>query len=213
MKKKQKSDRAETRDRALLQLLPRFGFEGWSDTVLRRAAAEDGEGDSPDGAGFADALEAALYFSSWADRRMAEKIAAMPEFSKIKVREKIFTGVKTRLDVLMPHKQAVKNSVRFMAHPLRAPHVPRMIWATADEIWHLAGDTATDYNHYSKRMLLSGVMGTTTAFWLRDESDNFAATQDFLQRRIENVLHFGRVTAKVKKAGKSVFCRKKSAAE
>ncbi len=209
MKKKQKSDQTEIRDRALLQLLPRFGFEGWSDTVLRRAVAEDGEGILP----FADALEAALYFSSWADRRMAEKITAMPKFSEMKVREKIFTGVKTRLDVLMPHKQAVKNSVRFMAHPLRAPYVPRMIWATADEIWHLAGDTATDYNHYSKRMLLSGVMGTTTAFWLRDESDDFAATQDFLQRRIENVLRFGRATAKVKKAGKSVFCRKSSAAE
>lgn len=202
---KKKSDKkAENKDRLLLELLPVFGFDGWSEAVFRQLRADGKTGE------FGDALAAALYFSDWADRRMTDKIAAMKAFEALKIREKIFTGVKTRLEVLLPHKAAVKNSVRFMAaSPFRARHVPHMLWKTADEIWFLAGDTATDYNHYSKRMLLSGVLATTTAFWLRDESDNHAATDDFLHSRIENVLSFGKAVGKVKKTAASVFDREK----
>ena len=199
--KKKRDKKAENKDKALLALLPVFGFDGWSETVFKQQ----------ENAEFHDALDVALYFSDWADRRMADRIAAMKEFEALKIREKIFTGVKTRLDVLLPHKAAVKASVRFMAaSPVRARHVPKMLWKTADEIWFLAGDTATDYNHYTKRMLLSGVLTTTTAFWLRDESDNHAATEDFLHRRIENVLSFGKMVGKVKKTAASVFDREKT---
>tara|TARA_R110002124_G_scaffold176081_15_gene344043 strand:- start:644 stop:1264 length:621 start_codon:yes stop_codon:yes gene_type:complete len=200
---KKKSDKkAENKDKALLELLPVFGFDGWSETVFKQF---QGEGKHEE---FRDALDAALYFSDWADRRMTEKIAAMKTFNSLKIREKIFTGVKTRLDVLLPHKQAVKNSVRFMSSsPVRGRHVPKMLWHTADQIWFLAGDTATDYNHYTKRMLLSGVLATTTAFWLRDESENHEETEVFLQKRIENVLSFGKAVGKVKKAGAAVFQR------
>lgn len=203
--KKNSSKKAENKDKALLQLLPVFGFDGWSETVFKQVR------DGGDAAEFRDALDAALYFSDWADRRMTDKIAAMKEFDGLKIREKIFTGVKTRLDVLLPHKQAMQNSVRFMsASPLRARHVPKMLWQTADQIWFLAGDTATDYNHYSKRMLLSGVLASTTAFWLRDESENHAKSDDFLQKRIENVLSFGKAVQKVKKTVSSVFHSEKT---
>jgi len=198
---KKKSDKiAENKDKALLELLPVFGFDGWLESVFTQIKIE---GDIAD---FHDALDVALYFSDWADNRMTEKIAAMKAFEDLKIREKIFTGVKTRLDVLLPHKQAVKGSVRFMASsPLRGRHVPQMLWRTADQIWFLAGDKATDYNHYTKRMLLSGVLATTTSFWLRDESENHVDTEAFLHKRIENVLSFGKMVGKVKKAGRSFF--------
>jgi len=200
---KKKSDKkAENKDKALLELLPVFGFDGWSETVFKQLQAEGGTAD------FRDALDVARYFSDWADCRMTDKIAAMKAFDTLKIREKIFTGVKTRLDVLLPHRQAVKGSVRFMASsPLRGRYVPKMLWHTADQIWFLAGDTATDYNHYTKRMLLSGVLATTTGFWLRDESENYAETERFLQKRIENVLSFGKAVGKVKKTGASFFHR------
>lgn len=202
-----KAEKSDIRDAALLKLLPVLAFEGWSDKTLKQAFDND---DDIRAAGFRDALDVCKHLSDWADRRMTEKLEAMKGFDDLKIREKIFTGVKTRLDVLLPHKAAVKLSAKYMlSSPLRAALVPKMVWLSADQIWWLAGDRTTDYNHYSKRSLLSGVMSTTMAYWLKDESEDHTKTDDFLYARIENVLSFGKVVSKVKKAGKSVFSRKK----
>ena len=54
----------------------------------------------------------------------------------------------------------------------------------------LAGDTATDYNHYSKRAILGSVYGATLAVFLNDDSDDHADTKAFLARRIDGVMRF-----------------------
>jgi ubiquinone biosynthesis protein COQ9 len=55
----------------------------------------------------------------------------------------------------------------------------------------MAGDRATDYNYYTKRLLLAGVLSSTTLFWLNDRSKDHAATWAFLDRRIDEVLKVG----------------------
>jgi ubiquinone biosynthesis protein COQ9 len=57
-------------------------------------------------------------------------------------------------------------------------------------MWRLAGDTATDYNHYSKRVILGAVYASTMAVFLNDESEGFADTRAFLARRIDQVMRF-----------------------
>jgi ubiquinone biosynthesis protein COQ9 len=57
-------------------------------------------------------------------------------------------------------------------------------------MWRLAGDTATDYNHYTKRLTLSGVYTTTLLAWLDDDSEGFAETGAFLDRRLADVMKF-----------------------
>ena len=60
-------------------------------------------------------------------------------------------------------------------------------------MWHAAGDTATDFNFYTKRMLLAGVHATTLMCWLNDDSPGREATWAFLDRRIANVMSIGRL--------------------
>jgi len=67
-----------------------------------------------------------------------------------------------------------------------------------DEMWVAAGDTATDWNHYSKRILLSNVYTTTLQVWLADESEGLAETEAFLRRRIEDVMQIEKFKAKAK---------------
>jgi ubiquinone biosynthesis protein COQ9 len=57
-------------------------------------------------------------------------------------------------------------------------------------MWRLAGDTATDFNHYTKRMTLGAVYVSTLLAWLDDQSEGFADTAAFLDRRIDNVMRF-----------------------
>ena len=62
-------------------------------------------------------------------------------------------------------------------------------------MWRLAGDTATDFNHYTKRMTLSAVYASTLSVFVNDESEDFADTRAFLDRRIDNVMQFEKVKA------------------
>ena len=60
-----------------------------------------------------------------------------------------------------------------------------------DSIWYAAGDRSTDYNYYTKRLLLAGVYSSTLVFWLNDRSEGGAASWAFLDRRIDEVMKVG----------------------
>jgi ubiquinone biosynthesis protein COQ9 len=81
--------------------------------------------------------------------------------------------------------------------PQNALAAGRLAWRSADRIWRVAGDTATDYNHYTKRTILIGVYGSTTLVFLDDESDDMAVTRAFLARRIDDVMRFEKAKARV----------------
>ena len=54
--------------------------------------------------------------------------------------------------------------------PQNVPLGPRIGWRTADLMWRIAGDTSTDFNHYTKRMTLGGVYASTLLVWLDDQT-------------------------------------------
>ena len=74
--------------------------------------------------------------------------------------------------------------------PLNAPRALQWGWRTADVMWRLAGDTATDYNHYTKRAMLGSIYAATLAVLINDDSENQAETRAFVGRRIDNVMSF-----------------------
>jgi ubiquinone biosynthesis protein COQ9 len=62
---------------------------------------------------------------------------------------------------------------------------------TVDAIWHAAGDRSTDFSWYTKRAILGAVWAATLLYWLRDTSEDDAATLAFLDRRLAGVARFG----------------------
>ena len=122
--------------------------------------------------------------AAMAERWPAEKLAAL------KIRERITTLVETRIDLLAPHRESLRRALALLALPTNAPHAAKLGWRAADLMWNLAGDSATDFNHYSKRTILGAVYGSTMAVFLNDESENFAETRAFLARRIGEVMRF-----------------------
>ena len=60
------------------------------------------------------------------------------------------------------------------------------------------GDTSTDINWYTKRATLSGVYSATVLYWLGDDSPGNAATWDFLDRRIDDVMSIEKMKAKLR---------------
>lgn len=181
-------------DRLLAGVLASVPFDGWSDGAIAAGAQAAGldEGDAqrcfPGGV-----RDAMAHFSDWADRAMVAEIhAAGASFQSLKIRQKIAFAVRARLMIVEPHKDAVRVMTAKLALPNYAALAARLVWKTADAMWIEAGDTATDFNHYTKRGLLSGVQASTVLYWLGDSSEGHERSWGFLDRRIENVLVVGK---------------------
>ncbi|MEX2650806.1 MAG: COQ9 family protein [Alphaproteobacteria bacterium] len=179
----------ETRRRAVLAAaLPHVPFEGWTDRLLGFAAddlgihANEARRLFPGGG-----AELCGLFVAEADRRMLEALAHH-DLEAMRVRDRIALAVRTRLEQARVHREAVRRALGFYALPFNAAEGARTLYRTVDAMWRAAGDTATNFNFYSKRALLAGVYGSTLLTWLDDRSENSAATWAFLERRIDDVM-------------------------
>lgn len=186
------------RTRLLLAALPDVAFDGWHDELLAAAAVRAGIAEEEAEAAFPGGThDLALYLSEWADEEMRQRLTR-EDLSALRVRDRVARGVEIRLDILAPWKQAVSSALCYLGAPPCGLLLPARVWRTADIIWQAAGDTATDYNRYTKRFLLSGVLTATLLYWLGDDSPGHADTRAFLARRIDNVLKAGKAAAKLK---------------
>ena len=107
--------------------------------------------------------------------------------NSLKVRERIARAVEARLDAACADEAAERRLSGFMALPPNLPLAARLAWESADVLWRWAGDTATDENHYSKRLLLAGILTGALAIRLTSGRD---AALAFTDRRIGNVMSF-----------------------
>ena len=115
--------------------------------------------------------------------------------AKLKIRERIRALVWHRLEIMGPARESVRRGLAILAMPQNVPLALRIGWRSADVMWRIAGDTSTDFNHYTKRMTLGAVYGSTLLAWLDDHSDGLSDTADFLDRRIDDVMRFEKFKA------------------
>jgi ubiquinone biosynthesis protein COQ9 len=174
------------------------GFDGWSEAAVH-AAAEEMDVDR-DVAMLAFKGKAIDMIDAWVEgvdleleRRLpAEKLNAM------KIRDRITALLATRLEIMAPDRESLRRALAIMAMPTNLARAAKMGWRSADRMWRLAGDSATDLNHYTKRMSLSAVYGSTLSVFVNDDSENFVDTRAFLDRRIDNVMQIEKVKFQAK---------------
>ena len=170
-------------------------FDGW--TPLAVANAAEAEGVDPEVAKFAFKGGAMTLIAAWIaaiDRKMENALPA-ETLGTLKIRERIRRLVQFRLDAVAGQQEALRRALAIMAMPQNAGQALKLGWSSADAMWRLAGDTATDYNHYTKRMTLGALYASTLAVFAQDESEGYADTRAFLDRRIDNVMQFEKVKA------------------
>ncbi len=186
------------RRRILPEALARAPFEGWTGVMVDAAARSAGVDQAAQKAAFPYGIRDLLwYWSGETDRAMLEAMAA-PEFSGLKIREKVSFAVRARLDALRPDKEAARRAAALLALPSYGLLGARLSWKTADVIWRGLGDKSTDFNFFSKRGILTGVWASTFAHWLGDDSNDEAATNAFLDARIENVMQIEKAKARIR---------------
>ena len=196
-------------DELRLKLAPALAdaaaFDGWTDAAVRDAASAAGI--DPDAAAFAFSGGAMAMIEAWVRQVDAAMAAALPadQIATLKIRERIRTLVQFRLDAIAGQKEALRRALSIMAMPQNAPRALALGWQSADAMWRLAGDTATDYNHYTKRLTLGSIYAATLAVYVGDTSADHADTKAFLDRRIEGIMKFEKVKARLLRPREDVF--------
>lgn len=181
----------------LSAILPHVPFDGWSEPAFRQAVADLAIDPAlarlvcPRGA-----VDLMVAYHRAADRAAEARIRAA-DWPEMKFRDKVAAAVRLRLEEVDP--ELVRRAASVFALPQHAATGSKMVWETADMIWRALGDSSTDYNWYSKRLILSGVFSSTVLYWLGDDSEGHQDSWAFLDRRVADVMQIekvkGRVTA------------------
>jgi len=182
-------ERLPDRDKAIEAMLPNVPFDGWTKRALRAGIVAAGmpadEADLLFPLGTVDMIET---FCDLADRRME---AAARELPEMRVSAKVRAVIALRLQQNRPHKEAVRRAIAVLSLPRNVRAMAACTARTVDAVWHGAGDRSADFSWYTKRAILTGVYSATVLFWLRDVSEDDAATLAFLDRRLAAVGRIG----------------------
>lgn len=170
-------------------------FDGWADAA--RDMAADAANVDRDVAALAFDGGAVAMIDAWFASVDAAMLIALPSerLDAMKIREKITALIEARLDALAPQREALRRAIAILGMPHHVPTAAKLGWRSVDTMWHAAGDTATDYNHYTKRTMLLAVYAATITVFLDDESIGQADTRAFLARRIEGIMRFEKAKA------------------
>jgi ubiquinone biosynthesis protein COQ9 len=170
-------------------------FDGWTEQAVDSAARQLGIETSV--ARLAFPKQPAKMVEAWIEGIDAAMDDAFPpeRIAAMKIRDRIRSLIWFRLEAAGPAREAVRGALSILAMPQNVPLALRTGWRSADAMWRIAGDTASDFNHYTKRLTLSGVYTATLFAWLDDQSEGWADTAAFLDRRLADVMKFEKLKA------------------
>lgn len=172
-------------------------FDGWSDTTFAMAIEDSGVD-----AGLAalacprGGLDLAVAYHKMGDRALVIAMETA-DLGTMRYSDRVAFGIRARLEAV--DREAVRRGVSLFTLPQHAAEGASLVLQTVSLIWETLGDTSTDVNWYTKRAILAGVYSSVLLFWLGDESDGYADTWAFIDRRIANVMKFEVAKAKMRK--------------
>lgn len=183
-------ERLAERDAAIEAMLPHVPFDGWTKRALRAGLADAGM--PADEAELLFPLGQVDMIATWcdlADRRME---AAAQEIAATRLTARVKATIGLRLAQNRPYKEAIRRALAVLALPANARESASILARTVDAILHAAGDRSADFSWYTKRAMLAAIYSATVLFWLRDSSDDDAATLAFLDRRLAGIGRLGK---------------------
>ena len=191
-------ERRALKDKLLESALLHAAFDGWSRRTLLNAAKDAGVDPATARRLFPRGGDSLLeWLDDWADRQMLAATEG-EDLSQLPVRRRITRLARARLEALGQHREALRRAAVAHLLPGNVLGSGRSLWQTVDRMWQaagLGGDPAEGFGYYSRRATLAGVLTATFLYWLQDQSDGFADSWAFLDRRIDDVMRFEKFKA------------------
>jgi rpsU-divergently transcribed protein len=146
---------------------------------------------------FPEGLDSLIYELSLLVNQEMKDEKKPRNFKNFKFNEKIKYFIFRRIKILniLFDKRILLSLILNQKAPLK---LSKMLFGVSDEIMFLSGDKSTDFNYYSKRLILMKIYTLSFLFNLKDKSENFRDTKIFIDKQINSVLMFGRIKSKIR---------------
>ncbi|KAA8649809.1 uncharacterized protein ATNIH1004_002486 [Aspergillus tanneri] len=107
------------------------------------------------------------------------------------VDEKIKVLILERLRMNLEVRHQWQDALALMSLPSNIPLSLSELHALSDDILHLAGDRSVDQSWYTRRLAVSAVYASAEVVMTRDSGSDFATTEAFVDRRLEDTKAIG----------------------
>ncbi|XP_044464191.1 ubiquinone biosynthesis protein COQ9, mitochondrial [Mangifera indica] len=177
---------------------------GWTEGAMIAGAREIGV--SPAIVGSFPRKEASLveFFMDDCLQRLIDIIDSGEDLQNLIPSERISKLVKVRLEMQAPYISKWPQALSIQAQPSNVPTSFKQRAMLVDEIWHAAGDEASDIDWYVKRTILGGIYSTTEIYMLTDSSPDFRDTWTFLDGRVRDAFDLKKTIQEAKYLAEAV---------
>jgi ubiquinone biosynthesis protein COQ9 len=129
---------------------------------------------------------------------------------RLKIHERIRELCILRLNIMAKEKDLVSKTFLHLLLPHNYKFSSKNLYKTVDQIWFLAGDNSTDFNFYSKRIILASIYTSTMIHFINnDNMDDTLFLLNKLLRRVSkipqiksNINNFIKIIPQIFKLGK-----------
>ena len=94
-------------------------------------------------------------------------------------------------------KNLVKRTFFTLMLPQHFNIATSSLYRTIDHIWYIAGDNSTDFNFYTKRLILAGIYSSTIFYWLNGDK-TFEQIKDFLNNQLKQISKIPKIKEQIK---------------
>nr|GMC76163.1 ubiquinone biosynthesis protein COQ9-B, mitochondrial [Ipomoea batatas]GME01835.1 ubiquinone biosynthesis protein COQ9-B, mitochondrial [Ipomoea batatas]GME10692.1 ubiquinone biosynthesis protein COQ9-B, mitochondrial [Ipomoea batatas] len=190
--------------RVLSASLPHVIKLGWTEAAMIAGAREVGL--SPSIVGSFPRKEAALveFFMDECLERLIDIIESRVDLKTMIPSERVAALVRIRLELQAPYISTWAQALSAQAQPANIPTSFKQRAMLVDEIWHAAGDDASNIDWYVKRTVLGGIYSTTELYMLTDHSPDFRDTWAFLNDRIKDAFDLRKTAQEAKYLAEAV---------
>lgn len=117
------------------------------------------------------------------------------------VRSKVAAAVMTKINLYhdnVNRKELLCKMVKLLHKPQYLCLKGSNAYKTADMIWYAIGDKSTDFNYYTKRIILTPIYAGALSISAKDDSHHLIKTEYFVQKQINKTRHIHNIKQKVK---------------
>ena len=76
----------------------------------------------------------------------------------------------TKIKIINKHKDFYRRTFYFLLIPINYKLLTAYLYKSVDLMWYISGDNSTDFNFYTKRMILSGVYSSVILHFISNDS-------------------------------------------
>lgn len=117
--------------------------------------------------------------------------------NKYKTHEKIKKIILIKIKILEKEKKLFRRTFTSLLLPHNTKLAISYLYETVNQIWYLAGDNSTDFNFYTKRIILSGIYSSTILYWINNDI-NIDELDTFLDKQLNKINNIPKTKEKLK---------------